>query len=85
MTDFNIEEEKKKLEQDIKDAIAQGQAFERDVNELLKKVEAAEAGRPDLDTLVSDKEEEEALNQIRGELDESLNNAVLDLAGKAKE
>ena len=79
MTDFDIQQVKKKLEQDLQDATEKGDVFEKDSDSLLKKGE-------DLEDIKEkeDQDESKKLAQIQAELDESLNNAVLDLAGKER-
>lgn len=79
MTDFDIQQVKKKLEQDLQDATEKGDVFEKDSDTLLKKAEALE----DIEEK-EDQDESKKLAQIQAELDESLNNAVLDLAGKER-
>ncbi|MBP6974635.1 MAG: hypothetical protein KBB54_01690 [Candidatus Pacebacteria bacterium] len=79
MTDFDIQQVKKKLEQDLQDATKKGDVFEKDSDTLLKKAEALE----DIEEK-EDQDESKNLAQIQAELDESLNNAVLDLAGKER-
>lgn len=80
MSDFNIQQVKAKLDQDIKDATAKSEALQKNTDSFLRKAQDFKTVDPD--DVFPETEETEFLTQIETDLDNSLNDAVLDLAGK---
>lgn len=83
MSDFNIQQVKAKLDQDLKDATVKSEALQKNTDSFLDTVKDLKTVDPE--DVFPEKEETEFLTQIETDLDNSLNDAVLDLAGKEKD
>lgn len=90
MTDFNIQQVKKKLEEDLKYAAEKNGDFKKDAEALLKKMKKSKLG--DLDSSADsdaaskdDEEETEALAKMEADFNESLDNAVIEFATKEQQ